>query len=245
MKISIVTTTKSNTDNVACLIKSVWSIRDEIYEFIIVDAGTPDIEKVIVYDHHKFITLLDGKGTMRGEGKNIGIKEATGDVIVFLNDDVEITKEWLPELKRSLEHSDIVAGYSENPIGKTLSRIPVYIGGQDITWPTCNIVYRKKVIDEVGLFDIKMITAEDIEYNCRCIQKGYVINYNPKMKVHHYHRETFRGFAKQAFWNGYGRKQFNKRHPELKYQHQHGLNPKSIFRLGFGILGYLLGDLWK
>ena len=65
------------------------------------------------------------------------------------------------------------------------------------------------------------------------------------MKVFHYHRNTFNGFAKQAFWNGYGRKQLNRKHTELKTSHQHGIKIKSILRLGFGFLGYVFGDIIK
>lgn len=243
MKLSIITTTKSDTKNIVRLAQSLYPIYNKLYEFIIVDAGTPNLTDIADYSFG-FPKIINGIGTTRGEGKNIGIKKAGGDVIIFLNDDVEITDEWLTEVKKSLRHSDIVAGYSLDPNRKMLARVPIYINGQDATWPTCNIIYKKEVFDKVGYFDEKMITAEDVEFNCRCIKQGYVIHYNPKMFVYHYQRETIKGFIKQAFWNGYGRKQFNRLHPDLKYEHQHGIGFKSVVRLGFGFLGYVLGDLF-
>ena len=84
---------------------------------------------------------------------------------------------------------------------------------------------------------------EDIDFNIRCVKAGYVIGYNPKMIVFHYHRSSFRGFARQAFWNGYGRKQLNLKYPDLKHMHQHGLRFRNICRLGFGALGYLTGGV--
>jgi len=244
MKISIVTTTKSHINNITRLCKSLCPIYKDIYEVIIVNAGTPNLDDTSHYAS-VFPIIVDGIGTTRGEGKNIGIKRAKGDVIVFLDDDVEVTKGWLKELKKSLKYSDIVAGYSPNPEGQDLPRVPIYVNGQDITYPTCNIAYKKEVIDKIGFFDKRMITAEDVDYNCRCVKKGFIINYNPKMIVNHYHRSTFRGFAKQAFWNGYGRRQFNRRHPEFKKEHQHGFKLKNLSRLCFGFLGYLFGGFNK
>ena len=242
MRISVITTTKSNMQNILRLTKSLYPFYEELHEFIIVNAGTPNLKDSTYYTF-KFPLIVDGEGTTRGEGKNIGIRKATGDVIVFFDDDVEIDKAWLTELKKSLRNSDIVAGYSPNPIGQDMPRVPVYVNGQDITWPTCNIAYKRKVIDSVGEFKKELITAEDIEYNCRCVKAGFSITYNPKMVVYHYHRETLKGFAKQAFWNGYGRRQFNRIHKNLS--HIHGFSPKGILRLGFGFLGYIFGDMFN
>jgi hypothetical protein len=65
------------------------------------------------------------------------------------------------------------------------------------------------------------------------------------MTIYHYQRTTKKGFIKQAFWNGYGRKQLNKIHPELMHEHQHGFGLKNFVRLGFGFLGLRLGRLFK
>ena len=224
--------------------QSVNKIRKEVHEFIVVDAGTPDLADIVLEDF-KFPQIINGKGSSRGGGKNIGIKKASGDVIAFLDDDTEVTDNWIIEMTKTLKHSDIVAGWSTNPGGKNLPRVSIDVKGQDITLPSCNIAYKKEVFDKVGLFDEEMITAEDIDFNYRCIQKGFTIDYNPKMKVFHHHRIAFKGFAKQAFWNGYGRKQLNKKHPELKKMHQHGVKLRSIIRLGFGILGFIFGGLFK
>ena len=240
MKISVITTTKSKTENIVKLAQSLYPFYNKLHEFIIVDAGTPDIRDITL-NSFKFPKIVDGIGSTRGGGKNIGIKEATGDIIVFLDDDVEVTEDWLSELIKSLKRSDAVAGWSPNPDSKNLPRVSIDVEGQDITFPSCNIAYKKEVVDKVGFFDEEMITAEDVDFNYRCIQNGFTIMYNPKMKVFHYHRSTIKGFAKQAFWNGYGRKQLNKKHPELKKLHQHGIKLKSLSRLGFGMLGYVFG----
>lgn len=219
--------------------ESIATIRDKLHEFIVVDAGTPNIGMITKNGSNP--TIIDGHGSTRGGGKNIGFRHATGEIIAFLDDDVVVDDNWISELLHSAKDHDIIAGYSENPEGKDIPRVSLFVSGQDITYPTCNIAIHNYVYKKVGGFDETFVTAEDIDFNYRSIIKGYTIHYNPNMKVLHYHRNTLRGFAKQAYWNGFGRKQLNKKYPELKDRHNHGLNSKQLFRLLFGALGYTFG----
>ena len=62
-------------------------------------------------------------------------------------------------------------------------------------------------------------------------------------------RDTFFGFAKQAFWNGYGRKQLTLKHGRLwgKYKPTaflgHSPSMWYIIRLGLALLGYMVAKL--
>ena len=243
MKISIIITTKNEEFNLQRLFNSMKKIKDKV-EIIIVDAGSTD-KTIDVAKKFGVKKIYSAPNSLRGEGRNVGLRKTKAEVIVFLDADTELTDQWYDELITSIKEFDIVAGYSPDPNGKTLPRVPVYMNGQDITYPTCNIAYRKKVLDKVGFFRDDMVTAEDIELNYRCVKAGYSLFYNPKMIVYHYQRSTKKGFAKQAFWNGYGRKQLNRIHPDLKKSHQHGLGIRNAFRLGFGFIGYAIGRLLR
>ena len=144
-----------------------------------------------------------------------------------------------------MKYNDIVVGYSPDPKGKQLPRVPIYVDGQDITWPCCNIAHKKKVFDDIGYYDETQNLPEDCEFNLRCVKAGYVIHYNPKMKLFHNQRTSWKGFCKQAFWNGEARYELNNLHPELKHMHQHGVGCKNLFRLGFGACGYFIGRYYK
>jgi len=243
MKISIIITAKNEEYNLNRLLNSIYDLRKKV-EVIVVDAGSTDKTRKVAKSFN-FVKLINAPNTLRGEGRNIGIKKSKADIIVFLDADTEVTKDWYPELEKSIKIFDIVAGYSPDPEGKDLPRVPIYIDGQDLTYPTCNIAYKKEIFDKVGYFRNDMVTAEDIELNYRCVNAGYTIFYNPKMKVFHYQRKNFEGFAKQAFWNGYGRKHLNRLYPELRNKHQHGIGVKNMFRLGFGFIGHTIGHLLK
>jgi len=242
-QLSIIITTKNEEKNIKRLLDSLSKIKEYI-EVIIVDAGSTDKTCEIAHTY-PFVKIIKAPATLRGGGRNVGIKVANLEIIVFLDADTEITEKWYNELLSSVQRYDIVAGYSPDPNNQNLPRVPIYVKGQDITYPTCNIAYKRKVFEKVGNFREDMITAEDIELNYRCVQAGYEILYNPDMQVFHYQRSSMKGFAKQAFWNGYGRNQLNRIHPELRHMHQHGVSFRNILRLSIGYIGLKLGRLFK
>lgn len=243
MNVSIIITARNEEHNIFRLLKSIEPISDKLHEVIVVDAGSWD-KTASIAKLFRFVTVLNGAGTKRGGGRNIGITHATGDVIAFLDADTEIYESWYPSLLHSIKNHNIVAGYSPALEGEDLHRVSIRVDGIDITYPSCNVAYKKKVLDDVGLFNEDMVTAEDIELNYRCAKKGYKIYYNPDMRVIHYHRRYWKSFFKQAYYNGFGRYQLDKMHPELKGLHEHGISIRNFVRLGFGMLGYLRGVLF-
>jgi len=243
MKVSVIITAKNEEKNIFRLLASMTNIKNKV-EVIVVDAGSTD-KTCDVVKKFKWPKLISAPDTLRGEGRNVGIRVAKGDIIAFLDADTELIAGWYDELIWSMKRFDIVAGYSPDPEGKQLPRVSIYIDGMDITYPTCNIAYKKKIFKKAGYFRDDMVTAEDIELNYRCIKAGFTLFYNPLMKVYHYQRTTRKGFAKQAFWNGYGRKQLNRIHPELRKMHQHGMGIRNFLRLGVGFIGHSIGRLLK
>jgi len=240
MKVSVVVTTKNAEDDLERLLGSLDKFSKEI-EVIVVDSLSTD-NTVDVAKSRPYVKLISKQCTAGG-GRNIGVKNANNDVIAMLDADTEVTDSWLPELVSTMKYSDIVAGYAPDPAGKHLSRVPIVINGQDITYPQCNIAYKKQVFDDVGLLREDMTYAEDCEFNYRCTKKGYKITYNPKMLAYHYERPTKKQWISKAVKNGYGRFELEKFIPEIKNKHEHGFKIQNIIRLGFGFVGYVMGHI--
>ncbi|MGI0150307.1 MAG: glycosyltransferase family 2 protein, partial [Thermoplasmata archaeon] len=96
-----------------------------------------------------------------------------------------------------------------------LDRVELYQAGSDVTYPSCNLAYHRRLFLELGGFDPRFITAEDIDLNLRAVRRGARLLYVPEAKVYHEVRPTFVRFLVQAFWNGYGRKQLTEKHGTL------------------------------
>jgi len=241
MKYSIVIPTLNCAEELLRLLESIhfFSI-DKLAEIIIIDAESTD--GTISVAHQFDTTIIKKEGISKGAGRTLGTKYAQGDVIINIDSDVMITETWFDAIKESIQHHDIVAGYSPHPKRGDIPRVPIYINGQDITWPFCNIAHKKEVFTKIGdILDTEY--SEDIDFNYRCVKAGYTIHYNPKMKVMHYHTMNNSSFIKQSFMYGKCRAIINKRYPELSHQHQHGASLKNMIRLGIGGAGFFYEKL--
>jgi glycosyltransferase involved in cell wall biosynthesis len=240
-KISIVVAAYNERDNLEDLIPSFVKYEiPEKAEIIVVDSGSDDTLEYFV-DKPFIKYIRNWKRLFAGEARNLGIKNASGDVIAFLDADTIVLEGWFEELLKSAKEHDIVAGAAPSLPGQKsrLPRVSIMIDGQDITWPTCNIFYKKKVLDTVGGFQVGMLGAEDVHLNYRCVKAGFKIVYNPQMKVYHKHRSTWKGFIKQSYRDGYARAELEALIPETRRKHEFGrISGRNIIRLGFGALGY-------
>ena len=76
-----------------CL-RSVFNTHNNDYEIILVDNASHDQSHLKCKEQFPEIILLENKTNLGFcEGNNVGIREATGDFIVFLNPDTEVMPE--------------------------------------------------------------------------------------------------------------------------------------------------------
>jgi len=209
--VSVVVTIKNEEHNIGDLLDSLI-VQEPPIEVLIIDAASTDRSQEIVtgyMDEYPFIKL-DIYDAQRGESRNRGIKLAKGDIVSFTDGDCIANPFWIKEIRRSLRDNDIVGGRTiamGYEAFKNLGRVEVYHKGVDITFPSCNLAYRKHILKEIKGFDPRFVTAEDIDMNFRAVDMGYGIVENRNMVVYHKERSTIVAFYKQAFWNGFGRKQ--------------------------------------
>jgi len=153
MKTSIVIPTLNSEDDIYVLLGSIreYDIHNKA-EIIIVDAGSKDNTIKIIKDYG-FAKIINSGFVSKGKARNIGIKESTGDIIVNIDSDVKILPGWFEALQQTMSVENIVAGYSPDSNGKHLPRVPIYVKGQDITYPCCNIAHKRKVFEKVGYYN--------------------------------------------------------------------------------------------
>jgi len=241
--VSIVIPTKDEKENLPRLFESLAAI-DGDFEVLVCDSMSEDgtREYVDMVEWARYIEVP--REATAGMARNAGIRASDGEVVAMLDADVEIIPGWYRELLKSIGLFHVVAGYSPDPDGRGFPRVSTYVKGQDITWPQCNIAYRRSLFDSVGLLREDMRVAEDCEFHYRCAMAGYLIFYNPRMEVYHYQRRGMMGVIRKAIKNGQGRYELNQVHPDLDGHHMHPFTPRNLLRTGFGALGYLRSHLW-
>lgn len=160
------------------------------------------------------------------EKKNAGFRASRSELVAFLDDDVVVSPDW--PLRIVEPFSDPAVGLVSGPslvpdeiplmarlAGHALaSKAAGYVaerylaGGQEprrVKWSRligCNMVYRRPVLEQVGLFDPKFWPGEEMIAAFRATAPGHVLVFCPSAYVYHYPRQSLARFAKQTF--GYG-----------------------------------------
>jgi glycosyltransferase involved in cell wall biosynthesis len=255
MLISIIITVRNEERNLPNLMDSLIA-QEQPIEIIIVDSASEDKTVEIAKSYakrHDFIKIFQHGGT-RGESRNFGTRKASGEAFAFIDGDCIAHQLWIREMRKGLEDGDIVAGKTINIGNKAfedLDRVELYYKGFDLTYPSCNLVYKKETFYKIDGFDSWFRTAEDIDLNYRAVDKGAKLIYNGNAMVYHRTRTNLLGFFKQAFWNGFGRKQLTLKHGRLwsNYKPVEMLKAHITFwyfaRLGIALLGYFTCKVFR
>ena len=247
--VSVVITVKNEGRHLRRLLESLLA-QEPPFEVVVVDAlsrdGTFEIAQEFARDHPGTFRAFQRYGS-RGIGRNAGVAAARGPFVAFIDGDCFADSQWLHAVREGFARSDVVAGVTV-PIGLPafgpLERVELYQRGNDVTYPSCNLGYRRALFDRLEGFDPRFITAEDIDLNLRAVDSGVHIAFVPKAIVFHEMRATLIRFLYQAFWNGYGRKQLTEKHGTLwgNYRYRRLLeNHRTVIawmRLSAALLGY-------
>ncbi|MCI4326154.1 MAG: glycosyltransferase [Thermoplasmata archaeon] len=218
--ISVVATVKNERSHIAQLLESLLA-QEGPFEVVVVDAlshdGTWDILRTYAAAHPALIRVAQKYGS-RGIGRNAAVAHARGEFVAFIDGDCFADSRWLAEIRAALREGDVAAGETK-AVGSAsygaLERVELFQRGNDVTYPSCNLGYRRSLFLALGGFDPRFITAEDIDLNLRAVERGATIRFAPRAIVNHQMRATFVRFLLQAFWNGYGRKQLTEKHGSL------------------------------
>jgi len=249
--VSIVVTVRNEESHLRHLLDSLVPQR-HVREVILVDALSTDRTVAVAEGYRGRLPLtIVAQACRRGEGRNIGARLATGDLLAFTDGDCIANPFWTERL---------LEAWGEDPLkvvaGQTiltgfwaftkLHRVELAHRGQDTTWPSCNLAYPKALFDRIGGFDPDFVTAEDIDLNTRAVQAGAAIVRAPEAIVYARARDSISGFLQQAYWNGYGRKQLTRKHGRLWREYsfrrllrRQGASFWGMLRMGAGAIGYL------
>lgn len=207
MTISVIIPTRNRYNYVRDLISDLKNQNDNSIEIIIVDQSL-EKEPIIGVKH----IFDDGTGPCRS--RNIGAKEAKGEILVFLDDDARLKSNFIKELTKPIVEGKFVASAGANcdPEGnylfgngeylikdeynfiKALTRNPNSPASRiTLSFPGCCSAILKSVFFEIGGFDEDFDptgAGEDREMAINLFKHGYGIWYNANAKFLHYGAKT-------------------------------------------------------
>ena len=183
------------------------------FETILVDNGSTDGSADFAKKHYgDFIRIIRiEKNLGYTGGNNVGIRAARGEYFILLNNDTWAEPTWLEELVKAT-YLDRPIGMWASKVYSYYKRNQIEAVGELIYWdglnrsrgqyeleqgqyeameeiffpPGCGGMYRKRVFDEVGLFDEDFFAyGDDAEIGIRARLAGWKCHYVPKAVLYH------------------------------------------------------------
>ena len=184
-KISVITVCYNAAHLLRKTIESVIEQSYERIEYIIVDGGSSDLTKSIVFEFQKKIDLfISEPDDGIYDAMNKGIKNATGDLIIFLNaGDHYISSNALKYAvtKMNFQNADIFYGRIlwEDPFNKDIVLSDHHLTRYEwdlkfSNFPHPATFYKKKLFKEFGLFDETFKILGDYEWNAKALVKNRI-----------------------------------------------------------------------
>ncbi|GMN99927.1 glycosyltransferase [Parageobacillus thermoglucosidasius] len=210
MKTSIIILTHNQLDYTKQCIESITKYtREGSYEIVIVDNHSTDGTVEWLKQQNNIKVIFNKENLGFPKGCNQGIKIATGENILLLNNDTIVTKNWLDNLLACLYSSDDIgavgpvtnsaAYYSTIPVNYTsIDEMHQFAASYNVADPNkweerlkligfCMLI-KREAIDKVGLLDERFTPGnfEDDDYSVRLRKAGYRLILCKDTFIHHY-----------------------------------------------------------
>lgn len=190
-EVSIVTPTKNRVELLRQTIDSVCQQTFDNWELIVVDDGSDDgtAEEILrraALDNR--IRYCQRAGELRGANvcRNLGLTEARGEFVVFLDSDDLLEPSCLRNRvekmnrNRDLDFALFQAGVFKERIGDLEARFNSQVFGDDLLrflcldfpWQTTAPIWRKSFLIRLGGFDETLPSWQDVDLHVRAICAG-------------------------------------------------------------------------
>lgn len=158
------------------------------FEVIVVDDGSDPPLAIDQAPLNMPVTLLRGRGTGPARARNLGWRTARADVVLFTDDDVRVSNTWLDSACCAFGADSNVVAVEGRVDTRTYDWLFEYSVAADRggTGLTCNIGYRRSVLERLGGFDEEFPhpACEDQDLVNRAEALG-TVTFNSEMTVEH------------------------------------------------------------
>ena len=204
------------------------------YEVLVVDDGSSDGTEEMASEFAGVRYLRQVRNQGPASARNRGIRESTGDVVAFTDDDCLLPRDFVRRLADGYaDYAGVggVGGYQEAAeqvlASNLLARLEAYhihaelgagdapsVGGKECPASATNSMsYRRELLLALGGFDetFPYAAGEDTDLKWRAVDRGHRLLYVP-VKVTHDRPYTWPDFWRQHVIRGRGVVHFEKKH---------------------------------
>ena len=214
-RISIVVCTYNGARTLRETLAHLHHLHYTDYEVLVVDDGSTDDSAAIA--KRAGVRLISTPNRGLSSARNTGMEAATGEIVVYIDDDAYPDRDWLAYLAqmfRTTDHAAVggpnLAPAGDGDIAECVVNAPggpVHVLLTDTEAehiPGCNMAFRKSCLQAIGGFDTKFrVAGDDVDVCWRIQQRGWTIGFSPAAVVWHHRRNSVRAYWKQQ--QGYGK----------------------------------------
>ncbi|HAJ56533.1 MAG TPA: hypothetical protein DCL35_02055 [Candidatus Omnitrophica bacterium] len=183
------------------------------FEMLVVEK-TDALRRQAYSNRYPWVKLIECADLSRGSKPRCdALKDAQGELVVFLEDHVTIGKDYLKNIVELFEEGhDAVAGPVLIGHGDSASAwveyfceyhrwLPCRPDGRIDDLPGCNFAYRRSVLDALGDFICGDFKLENL-FNQRAAKRGYKLYFSHRVPVRHYDDKSFPELLRYRFYYG-------------------------------------------
>ncbi len=215
-RVSVVVCTYNGSRTIQQTCAALREVDYPNFEVLVVNDGSTDRTGEILRGE-RGIRLLEIPNGGLSNARNVGFRNATGQIVVYLDDDAYPDPHWLSYLAHTFMTTDYAAVGGPNlhvPEDCDTALCVAWSPGgpnhvlltdtQAEHIPGCNMAFRKSALEAVGGFDPTFrIAGDDVDLCWRLEEHGWKIGFHPAAQVWHHRRNTVRGYLRQQ--TNYGR----------------------------------------
>jgi glycosyltransferase involved in cell wall biosynthesis len=220
-EISVIIPVRNEEGKISKCLDAVFRQTLKPKEVLVVDGHSTDRTVEIATRFHARVFFEEFR--TRAGACNVGMENATGELIAFTDADCVPEESWLENLVKELQNGVVGVGGGIKNLGTNFWQrsinlaLGTFVGsGNSVqgrffkkrryvsSISGCNSIYRKKDLLAIGGFDTNLTTAEDTELNRRLLKVGKLV-YTPNAIVSHDHQRGLWRFGKRVYQYGYGR----------------------------------------
>lgn len=226
-KVSVVVCAYDAAETIDDCLTSLQALTYPDVEIIVVNDGSRDATSDLSRAYRR-VRVLDVANGGLGAARNVGLAEATGEIVAYTDADVRVDSDWLTYLVQPLLDSEVVGVGGPNVVppddpwvAQCVARAPggpIHVMLDDRIAehvPGCNMAFWREALLEVGGFNPVYVRAgDDVDICWRLQARKLEIGFAPSALVWHHHRRSVRSYWRQQVGYGEGEAWLDAHHPE-------------------------------
>ncbi len=218
MKASVIIPTYNRPSKVVELLGYLEKQTFKDFEVIVAIDGEPDETLGSIASTKTGLDLktkVSNSTLGRGKNRNHGVQESTGEILIFLDDDMVIEPVLIQkhiEFHQENQNTILVGAILEHEISKPKeaqlykshlskkwmeSKKPGSMGIRDLFITAANLSLPKEIFDRLKGFDEGLNDCEDLDLGIRAISLGIPVHFQPKTIAFHNDPISFGSLAKR------------------------------------------------